>query len=439
MATDTRSTSRHRRILALAVPATFALIADPLLGAVDTAVAGRLGPIPLGALGLAVTALSVLTWMFNFLVLGTTTAVARAVGRGDLQTAGRRVAHAATLAVVLGLGGGALLFVAAPALIRGLGAVETLVEPAVAYLRMRAIGVPLVLLAYVGHGAFRGVGDTRVPLLVVVVANAINGLLDLVLVFVLGLGLPGIAAATVTAEAVAVLMLGLLIRRAGLPLRGHRLPSREQLRRFVVVSRDLFLRTAGLSAGLLAITAAAARIGEMAAAAHQVLWQTFLLVAFLLDGFAVASQSLIGKALGEGDATEARGATRDLLRWGAGAGAILAALLLAVGPQASRLFVNEPAVHAEIESAWWLLALVIATGSIAFLLDGVAMGAADFAYLRNWTMVSALTGGALAQVGVNLGGGIAWLWACMTWIMVLRSVSLLVRIRGTAWMQTHDP
>lgn len=436
--TPTRVRSRHRQILFLAVPAIGSLIADPLLGAVDTAVAGRLGTEQLGALGLAVGVTTAVTWIFNFLVHGTTATVAQAMGRGDQEAAGRRVAHAGVAALALGIVGAVVLLAAAPALVRLFGAVDALVDPSVTYLRVRALGIPFALLAFVGHGAFRGVSDTRTPLVVVIVANVLNGLMDVVLVFGFGFGLAGIGAATVVAEITAVVMFAVLIRRAGLPLGGHGLPTRQQIRALVIVSRDLVLRTGGLIAGLFAITAAAARIGELTAASHQVLWQTFLLLAFLLDGFAIAAQSMVGSALGRGDESGARSVVRDLLRWGVGVGVALAVAIMVLERPFVRLFTDDPAVIDKLGQVWFLLALVTAIGAIAFLLDGVGMGAGDFAYLRTWTLIPAVLGGVLAQVGASLGAGLTWLWICMVLIMVGRSGALLLRLRGTTWLHTID-
>src|SRR5690625_5255515 len=95
--------ARDRRILALALPAIVTLIADPVMGLVDTAVVGRLGAAELGGLGLAVAVLSAVSWIYNFLVFGTTSTVARAVGAGDRDAAGRRISHATQVAVVLGV------------------------------------------------------------------------------------------------------------------------------------------------------------------------------------------------------------------------------------------------------------------------------------------------------------------------------------------------
>ncbi len=428
--------TRDRRILALALPATVTLIADPVMGLVDTAVVGRLGAAELGALGLSVAVLGAVSWIFNFLVYGTTSTVARAVGAGDRRVAGRRVVHASQVALVLGLVVGAGLFAVAPTLIRALGAVDELIAPAIEYLRIRALGVPLVLLAYVGHGAFRGVSNTRTPLAVAVGANVVNAVLTFVLVFPLGLGLAGAAWATVAAEAVAVVAFARLFRRVGLPLTGHGRPDRAQLVALVVVSRDLFLRTAGLLLGLLAVSAAAARIGAVPAAAHQVLFQTFLLISFLMDGFAIAGQAMVGTALGAGDEDEARATGRALLRWGVGGGAVMAALLLAVTPVGARVLTDEPAVVAAAVGVWWLMALGQLVNGPVFALDGVMMGAEDFAYLRTWTIVAAAVGGTGAQVVASVGGGLLGLWLAVQAMMLVRLVSLVLRLRGGGWTRT---
>lgn len=425
---------RHRRILALAVPAIGSLIADPLLGVVDTAVAGRIDATALGALGLATAVIAAVTWAFNFLVFGTTSAVARSVGAGDRREAGARIAHAGVVAVALGLLTSAALAAAAPLLVQAFGAVDELVDPSVQYLRIRSVGITFVLLGFVGHGGFRGVSDTRTPLLVVVVANLLNGALDVVLVFGLGFGLAGVAWATVAAEVTAVVAFTLLLRRIGLPLAGHGLPDRARLRELFTVSRDLFLRTGALLLGLLAVTSAAARMSAATAAAHQVLWQLWIVVSFFMDGFAIAGQALIGTALGAGDTREARATARALIAWGLGGGAVIAVALAAAEPVVPRLLTDDPAVLAVVSTAWLLSVGGHVLNGLVFVLDGVLMGADDFAYLRRWMIVGGVVAGLGAQVAVAADAGLVGLWVAVTALMLVRGTANLVRLRGEQWL-----
>lgn len=420
----------------MAVPAVGTLIADPLMGLFDTAVIGRLGAAQLGAMGLSIAVLSSVSWIFNFLVFGTTSTVARAMGARDHEAAGRRVSHALQVGTVIGIVVGLALFVTAPWLLRGLGAVEALIEPGTTYLRIRAVGVPLVLIAYVGHGAFRGVSDTRTPLGIAVLANVVNAGLTLLFVFPLGMGLAGAAWATVVAEAIIVGLFAVRLARTGLPLTGHGRPSRRQLAALVVVSRDLFLRTGGLLAGILAITAAAARIDDVSAAAHQVVFQCFLLIAFLMDGLAIAGQAMVGTALGAEDAEEARAIGRTLLAWGIIGGVVIGAVLLVGSGIIPRVLTDDPAVLAAVAGVWWLAALGQIVNGPVFALDGVLMGAEDFAYLRTWTIVAAATGGISGQIAVTSGAGLFALWLAVQAMMVVRLISLVMRVRSNAWLRT---
>lgn len=431
----TVDTERGRRVLRLAGPAAATLLADPLLGLVDTAVAGRLGAVELGALGLAVAVLGTVSWVFNFLVYGTTAAVARAVGAGDRRAAGRHVAHAGMLAVGLGTLVAVGLLGTAPLLLHGLGAVPALAAAGATYLRVRAVGVPFLLLGYVAHGAFRGVADTRTPLGVVVVANLLNAVLDVVLVFGLGAGLAGVAWATVAAEIAAVLLFLRAGRRLALPVRGHPRPGRADIRRLLVVGRDLFLRTGALLAGLLAITAAAARIDAVTAAAHQVTWQVWLVVSYLVDGVAIAAQALVGSALGAGDRAEARALARGLLRGGVLAGALIGSVLWAAGGWLPRLLTDDPAVLAAVGGVWALATLSHIVNAPVFALDGVLMGAGDFPYLRTWALVGAVVAAAGAQLAVAADGGLVGLWVALEAMMLVRLTSLVVRIRGQGWLR----
>jgi putative MATE family efflux protein len=349
-----------------------------------------------------------------------------------------RIAHAAIVALALGAATGLVLGIGAPWLVRAFGAVDALVDPSVAYLRVRAVGIPFALLGYVGHGGFRGVSDTRTPLVVVAVANVLNGALNLVLVFGLGFGLAGIAWATVAAEVVAVAIFALLLQRMGLPLLGHGLPSRRRLAELFTVSRDLFLRTGSLLLGLLAVTSAAARTGATTAAAHQVIWQVWIVVSFLMDGFAIAGQAMVGTALGAGAAAEARTTAKDLVRWGVVGGALIAVALIAAEPLIPRLLTDDPATLAAVSTAWWLASGGHVINGLVFVLDGVLMGADDFAYLRRWMIVGAVVAGVGAQVAVSAGAGLLGLWIAVQALMLVRAVSLVLRVRGDSWIGSPE-
>jgi len=185
---STTAARLDRDILRLAVPALGALAADPLVSMVDTVFVGRLGVVPLAALGVNTSIFAMSFIVFNFLAYGTTPMVARAVGRGDRTGAGDVVVQALLLAVVVGGVATLMLEALAGPIVALMGAGPDLREPALSYLRIRALAGPAVLLVTAGHGAFRGYQDMRTPLLVTLALNVVNLALDPLFIFGFGWG-----------------------------------------------------------------------------------------------------------------------------------------------------------------------------------------------------------------------------------------------------------
>jgi Na+-driven multidrug efflux pump len=190
-----------REILALALPALGALAAEPLYLLADTAMVGHLGTEQLAALAIAATLLTGAFTLFNFLTYGTTAQVARLSGAARHADAGRLAAQALWLASGIGVALTATLVALAVPLVDLMGGDGHTGELAVLYLRIGSLGLPFALIALAGQGFLRGVSDLRTPLAIVVVANVVNVLLNLLFIYGFGWGLAGSAWATVVAQA----------------------------------------------------------------------------------------------------------------------------------------------------------------------------------------------------------------------------------------------
>ncbi|HEX7167032.1 MAG TPA: MATE family efflux transporter, partial [Acidimicrobiales bacterium] len=257
----------------MAVPALGALAAEPMYVLVDTAVVGHLGTPQLGGLAVAGTALTTAFFLFNFLAYGTTAAVSRSVGALQPRAAAQHAVQGAWLALGLGVLLAALGVALAPQAISLFGADGEVARNGVVYLRVSALGAPVVLLALVGVGYLRGLQDTRTTLVVALGSNLLNLVLELALIYGLGMGIAASAAATVFAQVVAAAAYGVVVvrevRRHGVALR----PDAVHLRALVVVGRDLFVRTGSLLAALAVATGVASRMGQVDLAAHQIAFQ----------------------------------------------------------------------------------------------------------------------------------------------------------------------
>lgn len=409
-----------------------ALAADPLLSLVDTALVGRLGAVALAALGINAAVFTTVFWLFNFLTYGTTAEVARLRGAGRPGEAARYVVQARWLAVGFGLLVMVVLLAGAPWIVALMGGTGAVVEPALAYLRIRAFAAVPVLLVAVGHGAFRGLKDTRTPLWVALGANVVNAVASFVLIHPVGLGVAGAAWGTLGAQAGAALAFLVLGRRA-LPTSERRIDP-VAMRRIVRISRDLFLRTASLLTALLVTTAVAARMGTATIAAHQVARELWVMLALVLDGFAIAGQAMVGTALGAGQPERAREDARALVRWGLGAGLLLGlGYALLEGPL-PLVFTGDARVLEEVRGVWLVIALLQPIGGVVFVLDGILMGAADFRFLLWSTALASL--GVLVPVALlslAAGWGLGGLWAGMAAALAVRLLTATLRLRTGRW------
>ncbi|MFD3325293.1 MATE family efflux transporter [Streptomyces sp. NPDC058701] len=426
---------RHdREIFALAVPAFGALVAEPLFLMADSAIVGHLGTPQLAGLGIAAALLTTAVSIFVFLAYATTAAVSRRVGAGDLRAAIRQGMDGIWLALLLGAAVIVVVLPAAPWFVSVFGASDTVAPYAVTYLRISTLGIPAMLMVLAATGVLRGLQDTRTPLYVAIGGFALNGVLNVALVYGADLGIAGSAWGTVIAQcAMAAAYLVVVVRgarRHGASLR----PDATGIRACAKAGAPLLVRTLSLRAVLLIATAVAARLGDADIAAHQILLSLWSLLAFALDAIAIAGQAIIGRYLGAGDTAGAKAVCRRMVQWGIVSGVVLGLLVVLARPVFVPLFTSDPAVEDALLPALLVVAVSQPVSGIVFVLDGVLMGAGDGRYLA-WAMLLTLavfTPAALLVPAV--GGGLTTLWWAMTLMMLVRMVTLQLRARSGRWL-----
>lgn len=425
-----------REIVALAVPAFGALVAEPLFVMADSAIVGHLGTAQLAGLGVASALLTTAVSVFVFLAYATTAAVARRVGAGDLPAAIRQGMDGIWLALLIGAAVIAVALPTAPSLVALFGASDTAAPYATTYLRISVLGIPAMLVVLAATGVLRGLQNTRTPLYVAGAGFIANGLLNVLLVYGAGLGIAGSAWGTVIAQCgMAAVYLFVVVRgarRHGASLR----PDLAGIRNSAQAGVPLLIRTLSLRAVLMIATAIAARLGDADIAAHQIILSLWSLLAFALDAIAIAGQAIIGRYLGADDPAGARAACRRMVQWGTAVGVVLGLLVVATRPAFLAMFTGDQIVKDAALPALVIVALAQPVCGIVYVLDGVLMGAGDGPYLA-WAMLLTLTAFTpVALLVPAFGGGLTALWAAMTLMMTVRLVTLWLRTRSGRWIVT---
>lgn len=449
-----------RSILGLAVPALGALVAEPLLVLVDSAMVGHLGATSLAGLSLASTVLTTLVGLFVFLAYATTATTARLFGAGDRAGGLRAGIDGLWLALLLGVGTAIILEASAPSLVGALGAQGAVADAATAYLRASAPGLPGMLVVLASTGTLRGLLDTRTPFVVATAGAVLNAGLNAMLLYGVGMGIAGSGLGTALAQTAMALALAHPIARAardaGVPLRPHRAGIGASLGAGV----PLLVRTVSLRAAILLTVWAATALGEAPLAAHQVVNSLWTFAAFALDALAVAAQALIGTALGQADAAGSAGSSggssnagapvlsvaavvRRTVAWGALTGVALGVAMAAASPWLPRLFTTDAGVVGLAAPVLLVTASAMPLAGVVYLLDGVLMGAGEGRYLARAGLLTLLPYAPLAVVIGRLGAangaqafgghGLLLLWVAFAWVfMGARAATTGARAR--AWL-----
>jgi putative MATE family efflux protein len=423
-----------REIARLAIPAFGALIAEPLYVLTDTAVVGHLGTPQLGGLAVASSVLLTLYAVFIFLAYGTTAAVSRLLGAGDEREAAHQAVQSMWLALFIGVGVTVIGLGLSGPLVGLMGAEGAVRTNALVYLRISLVGVPAMLLVLAGAGYLRGLQDTRTPLLVAIGTAVANLVIEVALIYGLDQGIGASALATVLAQAAGA---AVYIRRVGSAARRHGAdlaPHPASLAALARVGGDLLVRTAALRAALVVAVAVAARLGSTDVAAHQIAFEIWNFLALGLDAIAIAAQAMVGRALGAGDGLGARDAGRRMIEWGVALGAVVGVLVAALRIVLPQLFTDDAEVLALASFLLVWVAALQPVNAVAFVLDGVLIGAGDMRFLA-WAMIVAAVVFIPAALAVlALDAGIGWLWASLGLLMATRASTLLARFASGRWI-----
>ena len=419
-----RLISRDSQILRIAIPSIVSNITVPLLGLVDVAITGHLGAAAyIAAISIGSMVFNTTYWLFGFLRMGSSGLTSQALGRRDLTEASRWLVRGLLLAFFIAFL--LLLFQwplreAALWLMRPSEEVRQLVT---AYYQICIWGAPATLCLYTMNGWFIGMQNTRLPMVIAILQNVVNILASLFFVFAMGMKVEGVALGTLIAQWAGFLMgVALLQHYYGkhLHLSGNVL-SPAALRRFFSVNRDIFFRTVCLVSVMLFFTTAGSWQGEVILSVNTLLMQLYLLVSYVMDGFANAAEAMSGKYWGAQNMAAFRQTVRRCFFWGLVCTIAFTLVYLLGGEPFLRLLTDEPSVVTASRSYLFWAWLIPVCSVAAFIWDGVFIGitasrqmlVSAFIAAGVFFLVYALTIGTLGNHG---------LWLSFVCFLLMRGV-----------------
>ncbi|MCL5255559.1 MAG: MATE family efflux transporter [Gammaproteobacteria bacterium] len=381
-------------MFAIALPMIISNIAAPMLGLVDTAIIGHLpDAIYLSAVAIGAMVINFVYLLAIFLRMSTTGVVAQSFGSQDRPAQQRHFIHG--LVFALGLG---LLFIFIQPLLLMLvwqlvAATPELQALATEYIQIRLWGAPAALMVLVVLGVLLGRQQARSAMVLVILTNAINVTLDVILIIGLNMNVAGAAWASVGAEWVTALA-GLYWVCRSLNLGWHNLPMPRlaECRALLSINQHILVRSIVLQLCMAMMTAYASYYGATTVAANAVLMQFLMLISLGLDGIAYASEALLGEAKGQRRSDRLRHWFRLSLFWSALFAVFYSLMFALFGVHIIGLITNiEEVISTASNYLPWLIALPL-IAHWSYLFDGVYIGLSQSKAMRDSMILAAILG-----------------------------------------------
>ncbi|SNR51295.1 MATE family efflux transporter [Lutibacter flavus] len=422
----------------LAIPAIISGIAEPLLSITDTAIVGNIQDHPteaLAAVGIAGSFISALVWILAQTRSAISATIGKYLGAKKLDEIATLPAQIIGINLVLSI---VIYFVTtffATEIFKMYNADGLILNYAVDYFKIRAIGFPLTLFVFSCFGVFRGLQNTFWPMVISIIGAFLNIGLDFALVygiegFVNPMNVKGAAWASVISQGVmATLSLILLLKKTPFSFR-LKLPFNKEIKNLLSISFNLIIRAIALNIALYLANSYATKYGDNYIAAQTIAFQIWLFFAFFIDGYSSVGSIVSGKLLGERNYQNLWELSIKLSRYSIVIAIILAAFCGLFYFEIGKLFSQDKLVLQSFYSIFWIVILMQPINAVAFVFDGIFKGLAEAVVLRNLLLIATFLGFIpTLLIGDLFNLKLYAIWIAFTVWMLLRSGILVVIFR----------
>ncbi len=396
------------------------------------AITGHMGSaVYIAAIAIGGSMFSLLYWLFAFLRMGSSGITAQAFGAGNFTETSLTLYRSLIVSTIVGVSLIAFQYPIERLLMVFLSPENDVVLIAQLYFHIGIWGAPAFLGTFALTGWFLGMQDSKAAMYISLIINITNISLSLFFVYVLNLGISGVAAGTLIAQWTGYAIGLILCCRRRYKLSPHpwkMVLEWDKIRRFFAINIDIFFRTLCLVAVTLWFIRAGANQNNVILAVNTLLMQLFLLFSYFMDGFAFAGEALAGRFIGERNNTRLSQCINALFGWGMLV-ATTFTLVYAIGGQdfLSLLSDDTSVINQSGDYIWWAVAIPFA-GFVAFTWDGIFIGATLTRPLLLSMFIAALTFFGTYYFLFEYGGNHT-LWGAFISYLVIRGIILTIASR----------
>ncbi|WP_298237316.1 MATE family efflux transporter [uncultured Algibacter sp.] len=427
-----------KHINKLAIPALISGVSEPILSLTDAAIVGNIqlnATESLAAVGIVTTFISMLIWVLGQTRSAISSIVSQYVGANKLDKIKNLPAQAIfiitslSLFIILGT------YPIAKQIFELYNASDLILDYSVVYYKIRVLGFPFTLFTIAIFGAFRGLQNTFHPMIIAIIGAASNIVLDIILVYGIegylpAMNIKGAAYASVIAQ---ILMAGFsayfLLKKTSIPLKPS-FPFNPEIKRFVLMILNLFVRTIALNVTLYFASAYATKYGAEYIAAYTIAINLWFLGAFIVDGYASAGNILSGKLFGAKAYKTLIVLSNKLIKYGVIIGIVLGIVGGIFYYPIGRIFTKDPEVLKVFYNIFWIVLVMQPFCTLAFIFDGIFKGLGKMKYLRNVLLFSTF----IIFIPIlfwldNSGYKLHGIFIAITFWIIARGIPLIIKFR----------
>ena len=416
-------------LLKLSIPIFFSNIAIPFAGLVDTALMGHLHNTRfLAAISIATSVITMIFWSFGFLRMSTVSLISQSLGKKNYDEIILVYLRGLILALFIGI---IIIFFREPILFLIEYFFKTSEETQILinkYISIRILSAPAELIIYVIAGLYLGLQKTHISSLMISIFCFGNAILSAIFVIHFDLEILGVAAGTIIAAYVTVIIFLIfsylnLKNKIQIPLTHKKILNLTKLSKLFKINSDIFIRTILLTFSFLWFTYQSSKLGENYLAINALLMQFIMLASFILDAYAFSTEAIIGYTVGRRVKNSFLKVVTNSFQLSIFSGLVISLTYLFTFQHIiNELTDLDYLKFLTFNYIVWIV-IIPPVASICYQFDGIFIGASQTTEMRNGMVLSVLLFILSSYVLVRNYGNHG-LWLSLLFFMVMRSITL---------------
>lgn len=424
-------------ITTLAIPVIIENILQTLLGTVDTYFAGQINDNAIAAIGVANLIINVFIVFFTAISIGTSAVVARNFGKGEMDKVEEATTQSIFLGIIISLVVGVINILLYKQILKICGATNEILDFTIPYYLVVAVPIIFLCLSLILSSCLRSTKDTKTPMIATAFANVLNIILNMLFIK-MNMGIVGLALATTISRCMNVVILLIKLKMCNIHIKMNKeviKDGKETLKAIIKIGAPAGMEKLIMRLGQLVYNSMIISIGVSAYVAHNIAGNIESYTYIPALGFGVATATLVGISLGEGDSEKSKEIVylADIIT--TACMVVIGILLFIFAPLIVKIFTNTVEVQIMVINVLRLIALFQCFIAITQIFTSALQGAGDTKFPMYATLIGiwGVRVGIGYFLGVIMNFGLFGVWMAYAIDITVRAFLLIIRFNHGKW------